>query len=154
VIIEPLKSKIDRHETLLKDVNEAFKVLKAERAVNLQKIHSCESLLKGRLPSLKWVLEVAEKCSDFTEVSSLMFILKEMRFLGSPKRHEISSVLVKKMADIYASQKDDEALLDVLREALRFDQMNPLVIPQDCPSDACDAFKTIFYTAHDLLARH
>lgn len=149
-----MKSKLDRCETVLKEIQTIFKEIKAERLENLKLIDEFSefaSIKTGKIPKLKILLLKLENCSNWEEIKILIPIFKEIRFIGSPKRTEISQLLLKKFEEIYEKSPEDEILIKFLYEFLKFDQLNPLIIPKEVPEDSSEIYKTIVYTAKDLL---
>ena len=163
---------MDRYETVLKDIEKTFQTLKAERLNNLKQItpnisdisanenvpkFNYSDLMKGKIPSISLIISQLESCGNWNQLRIILAVLKEIRFLGSPKRKDISVVLLKKIAEIYENCSDgvdcnrDEELVRYLNELLAFDQMNPLIVPKECSEDATEALKTVIYTAQDIL---
>lgn len=153
--LEPLKSKLDRYETVLNDVERIFKQIKAERLRNLNSISVEEAsefpaLNIGKIPSIKTIISKLENCTTWDQLENFIPILKEIRFLGSPKRTEISETLLKKLEEIYGNNSEDEKLVKVLNDLTIFDQLNPLILPKEIEEEASETYKTIIYTAKDL----
>lgn len=163
---------MDRYETVLKDIGKTFQILKAERLSNLKQItpnisdisanenvpkFNYSELMKGKIPSINLILAQIESCGNWNQLRIILVVLKEIRFLGSPKRTDISVALLKKIAEIYENCSDgvdcdrDEELVGYLNKLLAFDQMNPLIVPNEYTEDATEALKTVIYTAQDIL---
>lgn len=129
--------------------------IKAERLRNLNLIDASSefaSLKFGKIPSVKVISLKIENCSNWEELKNLIPILREIRFLGSPKRTEISRLLFAKLEQIYKKNSDEELLVKCLHEMVSFEQLNPLILPKDTPEESSEIYKTIIYTAKDLAA--
>lgn len=146
--LEPLKSKLDRYESLLNEIGPIYKEIKVERLLNFDFIDKT-----GKIPSINVIKLKLKKCSNWDELKNLIPIFKEIRFLGSPKRSEISENLFKKLEEIYEKFPEDEILIKFLYEMISYEQLNPLIIPSEVPEETSDIYKTIIYTAKDLMRR-
>lgn len=143
---------MDRFESVKKEIESIYKTIKVERNRNLNLIND-ESLKNGgKIPSIKTILsKIDDECKDWNGIKEIVAILKEMRFLGFPKRSEISSAFLNRLAQIYAADSNHEELVGCLEDLLLIDEMNPLIIPDGVlPEDSSDAYKTVVYTLQDM----
>lgn len=141
---------------MMKAVGEAYKEIKAERLRNLSSISADSGLLKtGKIPPVKELIERLEGCTTWNQIKESICILRETRFLGSPKRTEISTALIKSLARVYEDDSNEEALVNCLDRMFAFEQMNPLILSSQLTENTTesDAFKTVLYTALDIHSR-
>ena len=159
---EPLKSKLNRYERILEEIGPIYKEIKVERLRNLNNliIESDDddfSSIKigkiGKIPTVEIIKLKLENCSNWEEIENLISILKEIRFLGSPKRKEISRILFKKLEEIYENIPKNDFLIKNLYEMVKFEQLNPLIIPkeEEVKEESTEIYKKIVYTAKDLI---
>lgn len=155
--IEPLKSKLNRYESAMKGIETAFRAIKSERLRNLNLIVDSEfpGIKTGRIPQVSSLVSKIESCTNWQDLRKIVAVLREIRFLGSPKRTEISAVLLNKLSEIYENNGESDAILvELFGELLEFDQMNPLILPEIVSEESKDVLKTIIYTAKDILNKH
>lgn len=150
---------------MMKVIGAAYKDLKAERIRNLNSISADSNLLKtGKIPTIKELVEGLDGCTTWDQLQESISILREVRYLGSPKRKEISAALLNSLARIYESEADcegrDENLVKCLSEIVSHDQMNPLILSDETAGetgeelvDGSDSYRTVLYTALDISSR-
>ena len=121
---------MDRVEGVKREIETLYKSLKLERQRNLKLINADNPILLSKIPSIRTVLaRIENECvDDWGKMKEIIAIVREMRFLGSPKRTEISTALLNGLVKIYSIEKDDQKLVECLSNLLSFDEMNPLVI--------------------------
>lgn len=147
-----MKSKLNRYERILNEIGPIYKEIKAERLRNLNLIEGFPSIKIGKIPSIETIKFKLENCSNWEEIKKIIPILKEIRFLGSPKRKEISRTLFEKLEEIYESNPENDLLIECLNEMVSFEQLNPLIIPAEVNEESSEIYKTIVYTAKDLIS--
>ena len=136
----------------MKGIEEMYKAMKSERLRNLKLITDFDGIKTGKIPSVPSLITRIENCSSWEDLKKVVPVLREIRFLGSPKRTEISATLLKKISEIYASNEEDAAnLVGILSELLEFDEMNPLILPESVSEELDEPLKAILYTAQDIL---
>lgn len=143
---------MDRFTTVKNEIEGEFQKIKAARISNLNSIEEV-SLRNGfgKIPSIKRLLtKIDEECRDWREIGETAAVLRECRFLGLPKRTEISSAFLRRLSQIYEKFPNDEELAKCLENLVSIDEMNPLVIPQEIGEDASEAYKTVIYTLQDM----
>lgn len=159
MLLEPLKSKLDRFERLQKEIESAYVLLKAERLRNLELLPADQrDLIKtGRIPGLKSLLDgLAGGLASWSDLRGQVIpLLKEMRFLGAPKRKAVSDALIAAMGRLYSRFKDEKELVDALVDLLAYEQMNPLILEDDKGQlDQNDeSYLTVLHTAQDLYIK-
>lgn len=154
-LVGPLKSKLNRYEAVLNEIGSIYKEIKAERLRNLNLIEGStesefSSIKTGQIPAVERIKYKIENCKTWDEIKNLIPILKEIRFLGSPKRTEISQSLIKKLEEVYEEFPEDENLIKFLLEMVSYEQLNPLIIPEEATDECSETFKKIIYTVKDL----
>lgn len=111
----------------------------------------------GKIPSLKSILSQIsdEKSRNWDSMKEIIAILKEMRFLGFPKRKEISDSILFQLSEIYSSNpNDEEILVKCLEDLTKIDQMNPLIITNEpIPEDSTESYKIIISTLQDMMMK-
>ena len=136
----------------MNEIGPIFKEIKVERLCNLNLIFvESENIKIGKIPTAEILKLKLENCSNWEEIENLIFILKEIRFLGSPKRKEISRILFKKLEEIYENYPKNDFLIKNLNEMVKFEQLNPLIIPKEVKEESTEIYKKIVYTAKDLI---
>lgn len=146
---------MNRYECAMKGIESAFTAIKRERLRNLKFIAAdseFSGIKTGQIPPVNSLVSRVENCANWQDLRKIVAVLREIRFLGSPKRTEVSAVLLKKLSEMYENNAESEGILvELLGELLEFDQMNPIILPESVPEESKDALKTIFYTARDIL---
>jgi len=137
-------------------IETAYKAIKSERLSNLNLIVDSEfaEIKTGRIPRVALLVSRIEGCSNWEDLRKIVAVLREIRFLGSPKRTELSTALLDKLSEMYENNVDSDAILvGLLGELLESDQMNPLILPESVPEESKEALKTVIYTARDILSK-
>ena len=139
----------------MKGIQETYKAIKAERLRNLEFIADsdfCGGVKVGKIPPVALLTSKIENCANWEDLRNIAAVLREIRFLGSPKRTEISAVLLKKLSEIYGNGGESDAILvEILGKLLEFEEMNPLILPEIVSEEAEESLKTVIYTARDIL---
>lgn len=152
-----MKSKKERYRVLTQQINSTFQVLKEERRGNLTKLPVDETVRTGQILSIKKMISLLESSNTWESMNSTISCLKEMRFLGSPKRTEVSNQIIKQLASLYATDPDDTRLVTCLTELLKHEQTNPLhlndgndAILIDADGNGGDNIKMVIDTGLDI----
>ena len=139
----------------MKGIQETYKAIKAERLRNLEFFADsdfCGGVKVGKIPPVALLTSKIENCANWEDLRNIAAVLREIRFLGSPKRTEISAVLLKKLSEIYGNGGESDAILvEILGKLLEFEEMNPLILPEIVSEEAEESLKTVIYTARDIL---
>lgn len=148
---------MDRAERIKSEIETAYKTIKVERNRNLNLISDSTLRAGGKIPSIKTILKkIDAECQNWNEMKGIIAILREMRFLGFPKRTEISSALLNRLSELYAADSNHEALIGCLEDLISVDEMNPLIFSEDIKEGLSDddctssAYKTVIYTLQDM----
>ena len=138
-------------------IEAAYKAIKGERLRNLNLIVDSEfdGVKTGKIPPMGSLISKIENCTNWEDLRKIVAVLREIRFLGSPKRAEISIVLLSKLSEIYERDEEgsDALLVGLLDGILEVDEMSPLILPDSVPAESNETLKTILYTAKDILSK-
>lgn len=176
----------DRYASVLEQIRATYRRLRVERARTAEPamptvfssappsstvLSSVKTLVdRGACPSLSVVREMLHTADNWTSMRTAIDMLREMRFLGAPRRRELSVALLRQLGAIYAQDANDEALVQCLAAALIPMQTSCIVsesldelLSEDASADAnlvnpdtganasSDALRTVLHTAHDIL---
>lgn len=146
---------MNRIERAKEGIETTYKSIKLERLRNLNLIPANSNIkTSGRIPPVDSLLQEISTCSDWEELRKTGALLKELRFLGSPKRTSISTNFLTKTSQIYSTtlhENKEKILCEFLDEMMKYDQLNPLIIPEIVPEDLNESIKTVLYTSQSIL---